>query len=151
MIELFVNEWKRYGREGKTSYCRAGNGEPYAHAPLPQPTVGEQTEPERNQLIEWLRERRENCLLIAEGKTGDDLRGWIEDSSYFGEAIRLISPSPTPIPVGEKAKPEITAKDLIAYLYTDDMVEEGPFHNKHLQNILDWMEREPKEASNVKN
>jgi hypothetical protein len=41
-------------------------------------------------VIEWLKERRANCLRIAAEKTGADRTGWEEDAAYFGEAIMLI-------------------------------------------------------------
>jgi hypothetical protein len=40
--------------------------------------------------IEWLVERKENCLRIAMQKTGKDREGWIEDGAKFGHAISLI-------------------------------------------------------------
>lgn len=38
-------------------------------------------------LLEWLIERRGNCLLIAKGKSGLDREGWLQDASYFSMAI----------------------------------------------------------------
>ena len=41
-------------------------------------------------VIEWLKERRSNCLRIAAEKTGQDRAGWYEDAAYFEAAIMLI-------------------------------------------------------------
>jgi len=46
---------------------------------------------ERIGLIAWLTERMENCRRIAEGKSGEDRDGWLEDASYFQQAIDLIN------------------------------------------------------------
>lgn len=42
----------------------------------------------RPSLMEWLEERRDNYIRIAQGKSGDDLRRCIEDLDYFDRAIR---------------------------------------------------------------
>lgn len=45
-------------------------------------------------LADWLEERRQNCLLIAMEKRGDDRAGWLEDESYFArsvQAVRMLS------------------------------------------------------------
>jgi hypothetical protein len=34
-------------------------------------------------LLEWIDERLQNCLRIAQNKQGDDRDGWIEDAAYF--------------------------------------------------------------------
>lgn len=39
--------------------------------------------PSLPETIEWIRERRANCLGIAREKTGADRDGWIEDARYF--------------------------------------------------------------------
>lgn len=41
-------------------------------------------------LIEWLEERRQNCLRIAKTKTGDDRQGWLEDASYFARSRAAV-------------------------------------------------------------
>jgi hypothetical protein len=41
------------------------------------------TQIKHNSLVEWLEERRDNCLRIAKTKVGDDRLGWLEDASYF--------------------------------------------------------------------
>jgi hypothetical protein len=43
-----------------------------------------------HQVIEWLKERRANCLRIAAQKTGSDRKGWEEDAAYFRAAVMLI-------------------------------------------------------------
>ena len=42
-------------------------------------------------LLEWLRERYENCLNIAKQKTGEDQMGWLDDAYYFRLAIEAVS------------------------------------------------------------
>lgn len=46
--------------------------------------------------LDWLLERKENCLRLAQQKTGQDREGWIEDASRFGHAISLIRRSYRP-------------------------------------------------------
>lgn len=41
-------------------------------------------------LIDWLEERRLNCLRIAEIKQLSDREGWLEDAEYFKRAIAAI-------------------------------------------------------------
>ena len=41
-------------------------------------------------VIEWLKERRANCLRIAGNTTRKDREGWLEDARYFEAAIMLI-------------------------------------------------------------
>jgi hypothetical protein len=38
-------------------------------------------------LIEWLRDRRDNCFRIMETKPEEDRAGWLEDASYFEAAV----------------------------------------------------------------
>jgi hypothetical protein len=42
------------------------------------------------ELVEWLRERYDNCIRIAAQKTGDDKEGWLDDAAYFRWAIETI-------------------------------------------------------------
>lgn len=44
----------------------------------------------KQEILVWLRERKENCFRIAEKKTGSDRTGWLQDARYFGDAIKLI-------------------------------------------------------------
>jgi hypothetical protein len=41
-------------------------------------------------VVEWLKERRANCLRLAAIKTRQDCEGWLEDARYFEAAIMLI-------------------------------------------------------------
>jgi hypothetical protein len=41
-------------------------------------------------VIEWLRERYDNCVRIAAQKNGDDQIGWLVDAAYFRAAIEII-------------------------------------------------------------
>jgi hypothetical protein len=43
-----------------------------------------------HQVIEWLKERRANCLRIGATKDGADRTGWYSDAAYFEAAIMLI-------------------------------------------------------------
>jgi hypothetical protein len=43
-----------------------------------------------HEVIEWLKERRANCLHIASTKSGSDRSGWESDADYFKAAIMLI-------------------------------------------------------------
>lgn len=45
---------------------------------------------QEHDVVEWLKERRANCLRIASEKTGDDRRGWEQDAAYFRAAVMLI-------------------------------------------------------------
>lgn len=44
----------------------------------------------REDVLNWLTERHENCLAIAAGKPVVDRAGWIEDAQYFKAAIEII-------------------------------------------------------------
>jgi hypothetical protein len=50
---------------------------------------------EKDAVIKWLRERRENCKRIAQGKLGDDRRGWLVDAEWFDRTIALLEESRT--------------------------------------------------------
>jgi hypothetical protein len=58
----------------------------------PDASCGEDATP-RTPLRDWLEERRQNCLRIAEQKTGNDKTGWLEDAEYFRAAIAALAAS----------------------------------------------------------
>jgi hypothetical protein len=41
-------------------------------------------------LVEWLKERRENCLRIAATRPDEQRAGWEEDAAYFTAAIFAV-------------------------------------------------------------
>lgn len=41
-------------------------------------------------IVQWLEERRENCLILAETKQGAERNGWLDDAEYFRIAIQRI-------------------------------------------------------------
>lgn len=43
-----------------------------------------------NTLVEWLEERRDNCLRLAKTKHGEDREAWLEDASYFARSIQAV-------------------------------------------------------------
>lgn len=43
-----------------------------------------------HEVIEWLKERRANCLRIAASKTRQDRAEWEKDAKYFEAAIMLV-------------------------------------------------------------
>jgi hypothetical protein len=48
------------------------------------------TSNQANEVVEWLKERRLNCLRIAATKIGADKAGCESDAAYFREAVMLI-------------------------------------------------------------
>ena len=42
-------------------------------------------------VVEWLKERHENCIRHAARKTGDDRDGWLEDAYYFELALAALA------------------------------------------------------------
>ncbi|HEY2497311.1 MAG TPA: hypothetical protein VGK24_09600 [Candidatus Angelobacter sp.] len=45
-------------------------------------------------LMEWLQERYDNCVRLVAQKTGDDKAGWLEDATYYKQAIVELSAQP---------------------------------------------------------
>ncbi len=41
-------------------------------------------------LVEWVRERLENCNRIAATKTGVEREGWEEDARYFRLILNIV-------------------------------------------------------------
>lgn len=42
------------------------------------------------ELLDWLQERKENCLRLAKSRDERDQGGWFEDAAYFQAAIYRI-------------------------------------------------------------
>lgn len=42
------------------------------------------------ELLSWLQERYENCLRLANEKSGLDQQGWMDDAKHFQDVISLI-------------------------------------------------------------
>lgn len=47
----------------------------------------------RPKVIQWMRERYENCVHFAAQTTGNERDGWMEDSAYFILAIKMLEDS----------------------------------------------------------
>jgi len=45
---------------------------------------------DEHEVVEWLKERRANCLRLAAEKSGEDRVGWEVDATYFRAAVMLI-------------------------------------------------------------
>ena len=45
----------------------------------------------KNPIVDWLQERMDNCLKIADTKSGRDQLGWIQDAEHFAMAIATIT------------------------------------------------------------
>lgn len=56
---------------------------------MTKPIHGE-TEPYRMPLEDWVKERYENCLCIARGKTDPDRAGWLDDACYFKAILEIL-------------------------------------------------------------
>jgi hypothetical protein len=75
-------------------------------------------------VVDWLRERKENCIRIAAEKSGDDKAGWLSDAAYFERAIVMLSPD-------ELAElPEATDAEgrRLPYIARRSSVLQGPHH-----------------------
>ena len=48
----------------------------------------------REDVIAWLQERRDNCIRIADVKPTKEVEGWLDDAQYFDAAIMLIAHEP---------------------------------------------------------
>lgn len=43
----------------------------------------------RDILVQWLRDRRDNCVRLSKEKFGADRDGWIEDAEFFNWALQV--------------------------------------------------------------
>jgi hypothetical protein len=41
----------------------------------------------RKDLVNWMKMRKENCLILAAQRRGEDRDGWLEDAAYFEAAV----------------------------------------------------------------
>jgi len=44
----------------------------------------------RLSLDEWVLDRYENCVRLAQAKRGKDRNGWLEDAAYFREILKVL-------------------------------------------------------------
>jgi hypothetical protein len=65
---------------------------PEARIPeTPSPELVKRPAPEPLSLVDWLIERLENCIRIADTKDNpDDRASWLEDAGYFAAALRVV-------------------------------------------------------------
>ncbi len=47
-------------------------------------------------VVEWVRERLDNCERHAGLRAGKDRDGWLEDAAYFREILAILAAHPTP-------------------------------------------------------
>jgi hypothetical protein len=110
---------------------------------------------EPGKLLEWLNERYNNCLRIADLKLGQDRQGWLEDAEYFlsvhnaiqhcqaAKAKELILETVT------QSEPEqaITTSPQASITYGDlyqrhpilaDAIESHEWDNKNPSEQRDW-------------
>lgn len=52
--------------------------------------VIERNDPSQLPLLEWVRERYENCLRLAKLKEGADQDSWLEDAHYFRQLMTIV-------------------------------------------------------------
>jgi hypothetical protein len=43
----------------------------------------------RDILVQWLRDRRDNCVRLSKEKFGADREAWIEDAQFFNWALQV--------------------------------------------------------------
>ena|SRR5690349_20276084 len=86
----------------------------------------------------WLLDRLENCLRIAQTKSGDDCDGWLEDAAYFHDAICAIPNNEAPY-----AKASVTPNrdDLLlasdwCRSYASDAIDQD---QKAIHRVADWL------------
>lgn len=66
-------------------------------------------------LVDWLKERRENCLRLSATKTGEDKQGWLDDAYYFACAIDAASRLEQPV------KQEATIGEAVSDVQREEM------------------------------
>ncbi len=45
----------------------------------------------QQEVLEWVRERYDNCIRIAAQKTGPEKAGWLTDAAYFEAIARFMT------------------------------------------------------------
>ena len=92
-LESPEEAWERGYRAGTNHVAAKG---PMTAVPPYQPkaaTLHHDKTPslERDMVVDWLRERRDNALRIAESKQGEDRAGWMDDVGFFEKAADMLA------------------------------------------------------------